>query len=418
MHNKDLLRVKPLPLTPAVRTLIAFFFFRDHPSTTQNATKSFLRFWTFACVKACVKSIMKGLGARPEGGLSGVFKNRRGQKLNTFTYTRCAPQAILFLHHGLAEHCGRYDKVCRFLEEHGIAVYAYDAHGHGKSEPLAPDSRALVNSYTHLVDDLCDFMDFSLKGQPAQQSAAQQQPSSAQQAGPQPVRPRLPVFLLGHSMGGLVAALTCLRRQDQVSGLMLHSPALDVEWTPVLRAQAAVGSLLSLLIPRARVVPAVRPEDLSSDPALVAEYMADPLNTVGPVRARTANEMLRGFGEMRRHARELRLPVYVCHGTRDAITSASASRRFVEGPGGVSSVDRVFRPVAGGYHELLHGPEWEDCARALLEWMAAHGARLQLQPQPGTGEGGEGEGGALRPEGSGAACGAGGRAGPQLASRL
>ncbi|EFJ43481.1 hypothetical protein VOLCADRAFT_45539, partial [Volvox carteri f. nagariensis] len=248
----------------------------------------------------------------------------------------------LVLHHGLAEHCGRYDKVCRMMAEQGIAVHTYDAHGHGKSEPLEAGCRALVDRYTHLAHPVLH--------------AAR----------------RVPVFLLGHSMGGLVAALICLRRQDQLAGLMMHSPALDVEWTPVLRVQAAVGSLLSLLIPRARVVPAVRPEDLSPDPVLVAEYVNDPLNTVGPVRARTANELLRGFAEVCCRAPELRLPVYVCHGTRDAITSAAASRRFAEGPGGVSSVDRVFRSVEGGYHELLHGPGWEESVEALVMWMREH----------------------------------------------
>ncbi|GIL87499.1 hypothetical protein Vretimale_1615 [Volvox reticuliferus] len=322
-------------------------------------------------------------------GVPGNFINRRNQKLHSLTYspTRQPPQAILFLHHGIAEHCGRYDKVCRLLADQGIAVYTYDAHGHGKSEPLAVDSRALLDSYVHLVHDFSDFMDRVLLQPELPPRGPAQQSGGGQQAAQQPRGPRPPVFLLGHSLGGLVASLVCLQRQDQLAGLMLHSPALDVEWTPVLRAQAAVGTLLSFLIPRARVVPAVRPEDLSSDPALVAEYVSDPLNTVGPVRARTANEVLRGFAEIRRRAPELRLPVYVCHGTCDAVTSAAASQRFVEGPGGVSSVDRVFRSVEGGYHEMLHGPEWEDCVRALLAWMREHGAR----PGPGNGEVADGE---------------------------
>ncbi|GIL87500.1 hypothetical protein Vretifemale_15470 [Volvox reticuliferus] len=73
-----------------------------------------------------------------------------------------------------------------------------------------------------------------------------QQSGGGQQAAQQPRGPRPPVFLLGHSLGGLVASLVCLQRQDQLAGLMLHSPALDVEWTPVLRWKGSGGCYNSL----------------------------------------------------------------------------------------------------------------------------------------------------------------------------
>lgn len=79
-------------------------------------------------------------------------------------------------------------------------------------------------------------------------------------------------------MGGLVACHAALRDQPKWRGLILHSAAIDVVWTAVLRLQAAVGSLLALLIPRAPLVPAVRPEDMSVDPAAVRAYLEDPLN--------------------------------------------------------------------------------------------------------------------------------------------
>ena len=81
-----------------------------------------------------------------------------------------------------------------------------------------------------------------------------------------------PVFIGGHSLGGLVAALTAAGHASPSAaaggagpwaGLVLSSPALDVEWSPMLRVQAAVGGLLAAVVPRARIVPAVRPEDMS-----------------------------------------------------------------------------------------------------------------------------------------------------------
>ncbi len=76
-----------------------------------------------------------------------------------------------------------------------------------------------------------------------------------------------------------------------------------------------------------------------------------------------------------KNASKLKLPVYVAHGTKDACTSAAASRRFVEGTDGVSSADKTFRSVEGGYHELLHGPEWRDCTQHIADWIKAHATK-------------------------------------------
>lgn len=79
-----------------------------------------------------------------------------------------------------------------------------------------------------------------------------------------------PCVIGGQSMGGLVAAHAALRSQPRWAGLVLHSAAMGVHWTPLLRAQAAVGGLLAALAPRAQLVPAVKPEDLHPDPKVVS----------------------------------------------------------------------------------------------------------------------------------------------------
>lgn len=95
---------------------------------------------------------------------------------------------------------------------------------------------------------MCDFMDFVHKNEsaPAPAAPAPGAGSAAEGSAPAAAAPaaaahgKLPVFVLGHSMGGLVAALTALRRQERLAGVMLHSPALDVEWNPVLRCAVGV----------------------------------------------------------------------------------------------------------------------------------------------------------------------------------
>lgn len=83
-------------------------------------------------------------------------------------------------------------------------------------------------------------------------------------------------------------------------------------------------------------------------------------------RARTGNELLRGFAELRSGAPQLRLPLYVAHGTDDRCTNAAASRALVAA---ASSPDKVFVDVEGGYHELLMGPERDACVARMVDWM-------------------------------------------------
>lgn len=175
-----------------------------------------------------------------------------------------------------------------------------------------------------------------------------------------------PMFVCGHSMGGLVAPFVCLRDQSRWTGLMLCSPALDVEWTPVLRIQAFLGNIISAMIPHARIVPAVDPKGLNKDPAKVKEYLDDPLNTAGPLPARCGNEILKAFKEMGRRRKEFMLPIYAHHGTNDKVTMLPATMAFMDG---VSSDDTTFIQVENGYHEVLFEDGGNSLVDGMAEWM-------------------------------------------------
>ena len=282
----------------------------------------------------------------------GWVVNKRNQRLKTVCFSpSSAPLARLLFHHGLAEHCGRYDKVfSRLSELHGIEVVSFDAHGHGESEPLAkdhPDERALVWSFSQLIDDML--------------LVAQQLKKTAS----------VPFYIGGHSMGGLVASHLAASPSStafNVKGLVLHSPALDVEWTLILRAQAPIGNLMARLMPKLRAVPAVRPEDLSPDPAVVEEYRSDPLVTQGDVCFRTANELLKAFKSIQGSTKKIKVPVYCGHGTMDRCTSLPASRKFINSVS-MNGLDATLHEYSGGYHELLHGPEWTEATDKIAGWI-------------------------------------------------
>ena len=243
----------------------------------------------------------------------GTKKSCTGLTLKTTQYIpddSSPPLAVLCFHHGLQEHSGRYANIFSTMADQGIAVYTYDALGHGQSE----GDRSLVNQYGDLITDLQAIVEDASSS------------SSSSPATTTTTTTPVPFFIAGHSLGGLIATLTCLRDQSRWSGLLLSDPAIDVEWTPVLRMQAAVGNLLSALVPKARIVPATQPEKMNKDPEKVKEYVEDPLNDVGSVAARTANETLKAFRELGKRRSELKVPLYAHHGTDDKVTSFTATK--------------------------------------------------------------------------------------------
>uniref|UniRef100_A0A383WFB9 Serine aminopeptidase S33 domain-containing protein n=1 Tax=Tetradesmus obliquus TaxID=3088 RepID=A0A383WFB9_TETOB len=289
-----------------------------------------------------------------------TFVNGREQSLvGTEFLPDSAPWATLIWHHGVCEHSGRYTPVFKHLADAGVAVYTYDVYGHGRSEPKEDNGRCLITDYNYLADDLYTFVGV------VEQRVGGRLPAAS-------------TFLGGQSMGGLVVALACLRCQERWAGLVVFSGAMGVVWTYVLRAQAAVGNLLSSLIPRQKMVPAVKPENLHPDPAVVAAFKEDPLIFHGDLRVATGNELLRAMKHLAKHRSKISLPLYAVHGTKDAVTSLDAIEEFT---GGVSSKELQLVKVEGGYHEMLMGEERIGSADGIMAWMKQRLERPWQQQQ-------------------------------------
>ncbi len=254
-----------------------------------------------------------------------------------------AIRGVAVLLHGYAEHGGRYGPVAEVLVDLGLAVYAPDHRGHGRSE----GERALVWDFDGLVEETIAFLEEVAYAR----------------------TPRRPRVLIGHSMGGALAALVAARRPDLVDLLVLSGPAVRLRGAPPpLRLLAG---LLGRLAPRLPVNP-LPADAVSRDPETVARYDADPLNYRGRVKARTGAELLRAGRRVLAEADRIQVPTLILQGGADRLVSPEGARRLHERLG---ARDRTLRIYRGLYHEVFNEPERPQVLRDLRDWLVQ---RLEL----------------------------------------
>jgi alpha-beta hydrolase superfamily lysophospholipase len=258
--------------------------------------------------------------------------------------SRAIPRATVALAHGLAEHAGRYAPLAGRLNDAGIELVCVDLRGHGDS----PGPRAWVES----IDDyLLDFE--ALLGAAA--------------------RPNIPFFLMGHSMGGTIAALYAAERlahaagdRQPPAGMILSSPAL-APGRDVPRWMIAASQLVSRVWPR---YPAMKidPVLLARDPAVVAGNRNDPLVHHGAIPARTGAQLLVAMTRIANARATISLPLLVFHGSDDKLTEPEGSREFARR---VGSADCTLAIYEGSYHETLNDLDRTRVIDALIDWIAA-----------------------------------------------
>ncbi|MEZ5380481.1 MAG: alpha/beta hydrolase [Microthrixaceae bacterium] len=260
-----------------------------------------------------------------------------GVTLHTIAWTpEGAPTAEILLIHGYAEHTGRYEHVAQAFCEAGFAVTSLDHRGHGQSTGVA---RGTVDSFELLVDDLA--------GVVADRTSD------------------LPLFLFGHSMGGLAAIRLAERDPSPFAGLIVTGASLQTAGSvpkPVLMLANALG----------RVAPNLPTIELDGDavsrvPEVRADYDADPLNYRGKVTTGTAREMSVTMDAAMAEAAAVTCPVLIMHGTDDALTDPAGSLRFASQ---VGSTDRTVSIWPGCYHELHNEPEAPEVLATVVAWIS------------------------------------------------
>ena len=252
-------------------------------------------------------------------------------------------RARLVIAHGLGEHSGRYGTVAGRLLPRGISIWAPDHRGHGRSDGL----RGHVSSFYQYVDDLHTLVGLAREHLPE----------------------GMKVFLLGHSMGGLIALRFAARFPEVIDGLIISSPALGVpqQPSPILNG---IARILSLLRPSSGFPNGLDPSKISHDEAVVRAYLDDPL-VHSRVSARWFTEFMAAMEAANRAAPEMKTPILMQIAGDDYLTSASASKRFFEG---ISAADKTLRLYEGLYHEV-YNEEKQQRARVLNDlesWLMNH----------------------------------------------
>ena len=246
-------------------------------------------------------------------------------------------KALVVLCHGLNAHSGYYGWTAEQLVGAGYAAYAPDLRGRGKSDG--------DRFYVDTIDDYAGDVDLAVK-------LAQSR------------HPGLPVFLLGHSAGGVVSCIYVLDHPGELAGFICEDFAFQV---PGPELALAVIKGLSHVAPHANVLK-LHNENFSRDPEAVARMNADPLiaNEVQPTQ--TIAALVRADERLKREFSRISLPVLILHGTDDKVTKPSGSQAFYDAAG---SKDKTLKLYEGHYHDLLNDAGKETVMADILGWIAA-----------------------------------------------
>ena len=245
------------------------------------------------------------------------------------------PSASLVICHGFNAHSGHYTRAAEVFAQRGLAVTALDLRGRGQSD----GERYYVESIDDYVTDLAQAVDLA-----------------------RAMRPELPVYLLGHSAGGVTAVTFALEHPDRIAGLISESFAFRV-FAPDVAFTLLKGA--SHIVPHVHTV-RLKMTDFSRDPAWLAHLDADPLvkDEVQPIQTMAA--LARADERLAQAFRGIALPVLILHGTADRATRPEGSQAFFDAAG---SSDKTLKLYDGFFHDLLNDVDRDRVTNDIGNWI-------------------------------------------------
>jgi acylglycerol lipase len=268
----------------------------------------------------------------------GTFRGVKDFELYYLAWLpEAAPKAVLLVVHGLAEHIGRYKNLVNYFLPRSYAIYGFDLRGHGKS----PGRKGYTDRFIDYIDDVKIFFD-----KVRQENAGKK------------------IFIIGHSMGGLIATSYVIQHQDDMAGLVLSGPTLKVG-TSISPVTIVLARLLSVLVPKMGVA-VLDASAISRDKAVVDAYINDPLVYRGKTSARLGAELLNTIRSIPVLMDRITLPLLIMYGGADRLSNPSGSRMLHQKAG---SKDKTLKVYDGLCHEIFNEPEHEKVMADMDAWL-------------------------------------------------
>jgi acylglycerol lipase len=243
------------------------------------------------------------------------------------------PRAVIIIVHGLCEHSGRYDYVTAKFNAFGYLVYRFDNRGHGRSG----GERGYLGDFNQFIDDTEKVVEMVKQE-----------------------NPKLPVFMLGHSLGGFIAAAHAVKYPGRLSGQVLTGAALILQ--PMLTGLEGVDFTATAHAPIANTLTDL----VSRDSKVVQDYKDDPLNLKEFSTGLMSEALIRGARWLMNNHGAYAYPCLILHGGGDRIVTPDASRYFYEH---ISSKDKELKIYDGLYHEIMNEPEKDTVLDDIHQWL-------------------------------------------------
>ena len=273
--------------------------------------------------------------------IDGTFKSVRD--INIY-YQGWIPdgkvKAVLFLIHGLGEYCGRYTNMVNHFVPLGYAVYGLDHIGHGKSG----GAREFVECFTDYTETMALYYEMVKNWQPGK-----------------------PIFIFGHSMGGLISCCYLLDHPADFKGAVISAPAIKIS-DSISSMTIIIGKILSKIAPKVGVV-GLDETGISRDPEVVNAYINDPLVFHGKTPARLAAQLLSAMARVTEEADKITLPFIVVQGGKDKLVDPGGAQMLYDKAG---SEDKTLEVYKGLYHEVHNEPERAAMFKDVETWLSTH----------------------------------------------